>query len=169
MTTAMPDTIRVPAETMQRVFAHIVSSPSPPQVGREVKATFTAKPRVEAEVGKKWLQSTAERLANLPWHETNLPDDRRPPQPEAAVDLMNLLKDVLEDSTPPPDSINVTSQGGLVAGWHREGFDLEIVYDADGSAMYSFESPDGEEHEEPIGEDLTCLLALVRRLPKEHP
>lgn len=159
MTTAAPD-------TMQRLFMQIGAGAAPPQIGREVRASFTAVPK--PATAKRWLQSTAERLASLPWNEINLPDDRRPPQPEAAAELMSLLKNVLDDSTPPPDSINVTSQGGIVAAWDRNGLDLEIVYDADGTATYSFQAPGGEEQEEHIGEDLTRLLALVRRLPKEQ-
>ena len=42
----------------------------------------------EKQTTMKWLEPTTKALNRLPWQETNLPDGRIPPKPEAAVGLL---------------------------------------------------------------------------------
>ena len=66
----------------------------------------------------QWLEATAKALNRLPWQETNLPDGRMPPKPEAAAALLWLLLNALEDNTIDPTAIIPTSRGGVAAEWH---------------------------------------------------
>ena len=86
----------------------------------------------------QWLESTTKALNRLPWQETDLPDGRIPPKPEAAAELLWLLLNALEDNTIDPTAIIPTSRGGVAAEWHVGGIDLEIECDPDGAIEYNF-------------------------------
>ena len=113
-----------------------------------------------------WLADTAKALSRLPWQETNLPDGRIAPQPEAAASLLWLLLNALDVRSRPPTAIIPTSRGGVAAEWHMAGFDLEIECDPEGNAEYSVAGPGIEEFEGPIGPDVTLLKAHLGMLPK---
>lgn len=76
--------------------------------------------------GKPWLRATVQAILNLPWHDTDLPDGRRPLQPSTAAELLLVMLQNLDDDTPPPNSVNPTGDGGTTAQWHLQDFDLEI-------------------------------------------
>jgi hypothetical protein len=116
----------------------------------------------------KWLGPTMEAITGLPWDEQNMPDDRRTLQPRAAGHLLWILASVLEADTIPPTSIVPTSLGGVTAEWHVNGYDLDIVCDPDGSILFYFCDPQGNEHEEPVEESMEKLKTCVMRLPLER-
>ena len=105
----------------------------------------------------KWLGPTTAAIARLPWYETNLPDGRYAPQPEAAAELLWLLVRALDDNTVPPTGIVPTWRGGVAAEWHIGGFDLEIECDPDRTIEYNFAGPGIEEYEGPVDESLPNL------------
>ena len=113
-----------------------------------------------------WLEPTTKALNRLPWQETNLPDGRVPPKPEAAAALLWLLLNALDDSTINPTAIIPTSRGGVAAEWHIGGVDLEIECDPDGATEYSFAAPGTQEYDGPVGPDLSQLRRHVGMLPK---
>ena len=114
----------------------------------------------------QWLESTTRAVNRLPWLETNLPDGRVVPKPEAAANLLWLLLNILEDSTVDPTAIIPTSRGGVAAEWHTGGIDLEIEGDPDGTVEYNFTAPDTDEYEGPLDADLSQLKRHVGMLPK---
>ena len=116
----------------------------------------------------RWLGPTTSAIARLPWFETNLPDGRNPPQPEAAAQLLWLLVRSLDDDTIPPTGIVPTWRGGVAAEWHVGGFDLEIECDPNGTIEYNFTGPGIEEYEGPVDETLTQLKRHVRMLPRDR-
>lgn len=113
----------------------------------------------------RWLGPTTAAMARLPWYETNLPDGRNAPQPEAAAELLWLLVRALDDNTIPPTGIVPTWRGGVAAEWHIGGFDLEIECDPNGTIEYNFAGPGVEEYEGPVYESLAQLRQHVRMLP----
>ena len=114
----------------------------------------------------RWLESTTKALNQLPWQETDLPDGRMPPRPEAAAALPRLLRNALEDNTIDPPAIIPTSKGGVAAEWHAGGSDLEIESDPDGAMEYNFDGPGMDEHEGPVEPDLSQLKRHVGMLSK---
>ena len=139
--------------------------------GRVSTDTGAAHPETPAEPGVegiRWLGPTTACMARLPWFETNLPDGRTPPQPEAAATLLWLLAMVLDDNTIPPTGIVPTWRGGVTAEWHVNGFDLEIECDPSGTIEYNFAGPGIEEYEGPVDETLSQLKRHVRMLPPDR-
>ena len=156
--------------------------PVPSEVWDELLMSFAAKARPSAPEARfdavsktgeqenqttiKWLKPTTKALNRLPWQETNLPDGRVPPKPEAAATLLWLLLNILDDNTIDPTAIIPTSRGGVAAEWHIGGVNLEIECDPDGSIEYNFAAPGSEEYEGPAGPDLSQLSQHVGMLPK---
>lgn len=133
------------------------------------QATTDAAPRTddhEEQASIKWLEPTTKALNRLPWEETNLPDGRISPKPEAAAGLLWLLLNTLDDNTIDPTAIIPTSRGGVAAEWHLEGFDLEIECDPDGTIEYNFAGPGIEEYEGPADSDFRQLKHHIGLLPK---
>ena len=115
--------------------------------------------------GEGWLEFVVDNVSNLPWHESNLPDGRTPPQPRAAVGLITLLATVLTKDTIAPSSVNATWAGGVAVEWHIGGIDLEIACQPDGTSLFNFEDSLGEEHEGTVPENPAALRTFVDRLP----
>ena len=111
-----------------------------------------------------WLRPTAQAIINLPWGETDLPDNRKHPQYATAAEL--LLLRVLEHDTPPPNSVNTTGEGGATAQWHLHGYDLEIFCEPDRVPDYYLKTPDTE-YEGPIhqDQDWSLLRSHLRLMP----
>ena len=61
-----------------------------------VPAVSQPREQLEEECGNiTWLNPTMEAIMGLPWEEKNLPDDRRPPEPRAAAQLLWAMVDIL--------------------------------------------------------------------------
>ena len=165
MTTTASDHASVPSEIWDDLLSSFAAKASP----RAVTLSFQAVPETgDAQTPPviQWLESTAKALNRLPWQETNLPDGRMPPKPEAAAALLWLLLNALEDNTIDPTAIIPTSRGGVAAEWHVGGIDLEIQCDPDGTIEYNFAGPGIEEFEGPVEPDLRQLKQHVGMLPK---
>ena len=165
MTTAASDAAAVPSETWDVLLSSFAAKARP----RAVSVSFKAVPttgQAQEPPDIQWLESTTRAVNRLPWLESNLPDGRVVPKPEAAANLLWLLLNVLEDSTIDPTAIIPTSRGGVAAEWHIGGIDLEIECDPDGTVEYNFAAPDAEEYEGPVDADLSQLKRHVGMLPK---
>ena len=138
---------------------------------RRILVPVVSQPREQLEEGCgniAWLNPTMEAIMALPWEEKNLPDDRQPPEPGAAAQLLWAMIDVLEVNTIPPTSIVPTSRGGVTAEWHVNGYDLDIVSDPDGSVLYYFLDPNGDEYEGPGEESMQEIRNFVHSLPSKR-
>ena len=113
-----------------------------------------------------WLPHFSGAMAQLPWHEANLPDGRRPPQPRAAAGLMILLATLLKNGTAAPSSVNVSWAGGVGVEWHTCKLDLEIYCGPEGTVEFGFEDREtGEQLEGQATVDNITLHNLAGRLP----
>ena len=165
MTTTPSSRGPVPSEVWDELLMSfaVKARPNAPQ------ASTDAAPRTgehEERGNIRWLKSTTKALNRLPWEETNLPDGRIPPKPQAAAGLLWLLLNVLGDNTIGPTTIIPTSSGGVAAEWHLEGLDLEIECDPDGTIEYNFAGPGFEEYEGPADPDFSQLKHHIGMLPK---
>ena len=163
MTTIASESASVPNEILDELLTSFAAK------ARPVSMTFQAVPstrQANEPPAIHWLPQVTKALNRLPYLETNLPDQRIPPMPEAAAALLWLLLNALEDSTIDPTAIIPTSRGGVAAEWHIGGFDLEIECDPDGTAEYNFAGPGIEEYEGPVDPDLTLLRGHIAMLPK---
>lgn len=86
--------------------------------------------------------------------------DARPTNPQLAVELLNILSDLMEDGMAAP-LITPLADGGLQGEWHRHEQDLEIVVPAESEPTYYYFNQASDEEEE--GE-LSSNFAGVRRL-----
>ena len=169
MTTATPDMAApqrsIPGDVL-RIFMEKAIA------GRRVSITFSAEPgdnpRGPGNSEIRWLEPTTVAIGRLPWFETNLPDGRTPPQPQAAATLLWLLAMALDDDTIPPTGIVPSWRGGVAAEWHVNGFDLEIECDPSGTIEYNFVGPGVEEYEGPVDDTLSQLKRHVRMLPRDR-
>ena len=155
-------------EHEQTIVQRILEAVAESEMVRSGRATPPSHPERQPNQETPWVKFVTKELANLPWHETNLPDGRTPPQPQAAVGLINLLGAALEQDTIAPSSVNTTWAGGVAVEWHLQDTDLEISCDPDGSTEFSFEDHTGQEHEEILTGDLTTLRQFVGKLPKSR-
>lgn len=139
MTTATPDMAAPQRSVPDGVLRSFVEKAI---TGSRVSVTFSAVPSDDpgetGGSGIRWLGPTTAAMARLPWFETNLPDGRTPPQPEAAAALLWLLAMTLDDNTMPPTGIIPTWRGGMTAEWHVNGFYLEIECDPSGNYRIQF-------------------------------
>ena len=165
MTTTASDHASVPSEISDELLRSFAAKASPSAVSASFQAVPVTGDAQEPPV-IQWLESTAKALNRLPWQETNLPDGRIPPKPEAAAELLWLLLNALDDNTIDPTAIIPTSRGGVAAEWHFGGIDLEIECGPDGTTGYNFAGPDVEEYESPVDPDLSQLKRHVSLLPK---
>ena len=165
MTTAASEPASAHTEIWDDLLRSFAAKASP----RAVSFAFRAVPATgEAQEVPviQWLEWTTKALNRLPWHETNLPDGRMPPKPEAAAQLLWLLLNALEDNTIDPTAIIPTSSGGVAAEWHVGEVDLEIECGPDGTIDYNFAGPESEEYEGPVDDDLKQLKQHVGMLPE---
>ena len=138
---------------------------------RRILVPAVSQPREQLEEGYgniAWLNPTMEAIMGLPWEEKNLPDDRRPPEPRAAAQLLWAMVDILEADTIPPTSIVPTSTGGVTAEWHVNGYDLDIVCDPNGSVLFYFLDPNGNEYEGPGEDSMQEIRNFVHSLPSKR-
>lgn len=165
MTTIPSNSEAVPSEVWDELLMSFAAKAKPSADAISFDAVSRPSSRNEPKV-IHWLEPTTKALNRLPWQETNLPDGRMPPRPEAAAALLWLLLNALDDSTIDPTAIIPTSRGGVAAEWHIGGVDLEIECGPDDVSEYSFAAPGAEEYEGPVGPDLSQLKRHVGMLPK---
>ena len=160
MTTTASGSTSIPTETWDELLTSFAAK------ARPVSTSLQTAPADGETSAIQWLEPTAKALNRLPYQQTNLPDGRIAPKPEAAATLLWILLNALEDNTMAPTAIIPTSRGGVAAEWHVHGYDLEIECDPGGTTEYNFAGPNVEEYEGPAGPDLTQLRKHVAMLPK---
>ena len=116
---------------------------------------------------REWLRAAVRGIINLPWNETGLPDDRKPPCPAAAAELLLLMIRMLDGDTPPPMSVNPTGEGGVTAQWHLSGYDLEIFCEPGEPPDYLVRTA-GLEHEGLVEEDPEPFRTHLGLMPRER-
>ena len=128
-----------------------------------------AGPPAKAPTRNSWLRPTVQAVINLLWGETNLPNDRKPPQYDTAAELLLVMLRALDNDTPPPTSVNASGEGGTTAQWHLHGYDLEIFCEPDQTPEYYLKTPDTE-YEAPVhqDQDWSLLRAHLRLMPTER-
>ena len=118
---------------------------------------------------RAWLRPTIYAIINFPWEETELPDGRKPPLHDTAVELLLFLIRNLDEDSPPPTSINPTGEGGATAQWHMADYDFEIFCEPDGRPEYSITTLSTEfEGEVQDEEDRKGLRAFLELMPRER-
>ena len=162
MTTTTSSRAESERTVIQEIFRSLVEREIE---GRSVRVAFQAVPTEKTGDDIGWLEFVTREMASLPWYESNLPDERTPPQPRAAVGLISLLATVLESDTIAPSSVNTTWPGGVAVEWHICGIDLEIACQPDGTVEFSFEDQLGEEFEGTAMENMAQLKQFISRLP----
>ena len=163
MTTTSSDSSSIPSEILDELLASFAAKARP--VSFRFQATpATGQTKEPSQIN--WLEPATRALNRLPYQETNLPDGRIAPKPEAAATLLWILLNTLEDNTVAPTAIIPTSRGGVAAEWHIADYDLEIECDPDGTTGYNFAGPDVEEYEGPVDPEFEQLRQHVAMLPK---
>ena len=77
---------------------------------------------------------------------------------------MNFIETVLGPSTPAPRVVPLTS-GGLQLEWHRNGIDLEVVFDqGEEPFFYCKNRVTGEESEHDLPQDSSLLSSIIAGL-----
>jgi hypothetical protein len=80
------------------------------------------------------LQSLSDRWGVKPGWDSY---QAKPTNPQLVVKLLNVLSDLMPDSSPPPQ-ITPLSDGGVQAEWHTDEQDFEIVVPADDEPTYYY-------------------------------
>lgn len=130
MTTTASDSTSIYSETLDELPASFAAKARPVSFGSQAAP---ASGQTTGPTQINWLEPTTKAINRSPYQETNIPDGRTAPKPEAAAALPWILINALEDKTIVPTAIIPTSRGGAAAEWHVVGHDLEIECDPDGT------------------------------------
>ena len=109
---------------------------------------------------RMWAIPTIQAIANLPWKTDTWTSGGSRTQRAAVINMLGVLVEVLDDSTPPP-SVVPTRSGGVQVEWHQNGVDFEIEANPRRGVEYYFRSP-AEEHEGRAWEDLSQLVKYAQ-------
>jgi hypothetical protein len=84
--------------------------------------------------------------------------------PKLVHDAMNFVASLLGANSPAPRVVPLSS-GGLQVEWHRQGIDLEIVFDKDGQPFFYWRNRlNGEESEHTLPRESVLLKSLIGKL-----
>jgi len=79
-------------------------------------------------------------------------------------EAMNFVAGLLGTSSPAPRIVPLSS-GGLQIEWHRQGIDLEIVFDRDGQPFFYYRNRvSGEESEHTLPQESVLLKSVIGKL-----
>jgi hypothetical protein len=79
-------------------------------------------------------------------------------------DAMNLIDGLLEPTSPAPRVVPLSS-GGLQLEWHRQGIDLEIVFDRDTQPFFNYRNRvNASESEHTLPQDKALLRSIIGNL-----
>jgi hypothetical protein len=85
-------------------------------------------------------------------------------EPKAVHDAMNFINGLLGPTSPAPRVVPLSS-GGLQLEWHRQGVDLEVVFDRDEQAFFNFRNRvSREESEYALPENSDLLRSIIVNL-----
>jgi len=84
--------------------------------------------------------------------------------PKTVQDAMNLLNGLLGPTSPAPRVVPLSS-GGLQLEWHRQGIDLEVVFDREEQPYFYVRNRlNGSESEHALPEDREPLRSIIGTL-----
>lgn len=84
--------------------------------------------------------------------------------PKLVQDAMNFINGILTPASPAP-RVAPLSSGGVQLEWHRNGVDLEVVFDRGEQPFFYFQNrADGEESEHSLPEDRQLLSSIIASL-----
>ena len=84
--------------------------------------------------------------------------------PKLVHDAMNLINGLLAPTSPAPRVVPLSS-GGLQLEWHRNGVDLEVVFDRSEQPFFYFQNRvNGEESEHSLPENSRLLSSIIVNL-----
>jgi len=87
-----------------------------------------------------------------------------PIDPRVVHDAMNLTNSLLGPTSPAPRVVPLSS-GGVQLEWHRQGIDLEIVFDRDGRPFFYYRNRvTGDEFEHALPQDSALLRSILGSL-----
>jgi len=87
-----------------------------------------------------------------------------PISPGIIDEAITLANEVLGPASPAPH-VAPLSSGGLQLEWHRQGIDLEIVFDRAEQPFFYFRNrATGEESEHPLPEERVLLQSIIQTL-----
>ena len=77
---------------------------------------------------------------------------------------MNLINGLLGPTSPAPRVVPLSS-GGLQLEWHRQGIDLEVVFDRDEQPFFYYRNRvNGDESEHALPQDSALLRSIIGNL-----
>lgn len=120
---------------------------------------------VDEPAGPPWAAEVAARFQHLLALKADWDSYGAPPLREDAVDsAFDLLMQLAQPSTPPPEVVPMVS-GGVQFEWHRQGVDLEVeVHSRFRFEVFYEDTATGDTVEEVAVADLTRLGMWVRHL-----
>ncbi len=84
--------------------------------------------------------------------------------PRIINQALNLMNGLLGTASPAPRVVPLSS-GGLQLEWHRNGIDLEVVFDQDEQPFFYIRNrSNGEESEHPLPQDRELLRSIISTL-----
>jgi hypothetical protein len=84
--------------------------------------------------------------------------------PKLVHDAMNLINGLLAPTSPAPRVVPLSS-GGLQLEWHRQGIDLEVVFDRDGQPFFYYRNHvNGDESEHMLPQGNALLRSIIGNL-----
>lgn len=76
-------------------------------------------------------------------------------------DAMNFINNILAPTSPAPRVVPLSS-GGLQLEWHRNGIDLEVIFDVGEQPLFYFQNRvNGEESEHILPENSPSLASII--------
>jgi hypothetical protein len=84
-----------------------------------------------------------------------------PIDPKVVHDAMNLINGVLRPTSPNPRVVPL-SNGGLQLEWHRQGIDLEVVFDRDEQPFFDYRNRvSRDESEHALPQDSALVRSII--------
>jgi hypothetical protein len=84
-----------------------------------------------------------------------------PIDPKVVQEAMNLMNGILWPTSPAPCVVPLSS-GGLQLEWHRQGIDLEVVFDRDEQPSFYYRNRmSGDESEHALPHDSARLRSII--------
>lgn len=84
-----------------------------------------------------------------------------PIDPKVVQEAMNLMNGILSPTSPAPRVVPLSS-GGLQLEWHRQGIDLEVVFDREEQPFFYYRNRvSGDEAEHALPQESAQLRSII--------